>query len=104
MIGTSNGWVGWFYLFVVLECGDLGEAPVAEGAVVRLLPGVGAHVALQTGGFEESLPAVAAEVGPLVVVLLPVQDCAVPVTELPPTVLALQTIRIITIKIISLNL
>ena len=83
---------------MVFECSDLGEAPVAEGAVVRLLPGVGAHVALQAGGFEESLAAVAAEVGPLVVVLLAVEDGAVPVTELPPAVLTLQPNLVIIIK------
>ena len=45
---------------------------------------------LETRGLEEALAAVLAPVRPLVVVLLPVEDCRVPVGELPPTVLALK--------------
>ena len=44
---------------------------------------------LQTGSFEEALATVLAEVGPLVVVLLPVEDGGVPVAELSTAVLAL---------------
>ena len=77
-------------LFMILQCCDLRESSSTEFTVERFLTSVGPHVSLnnamlslmtksfniylETGSLEETFATVLAEVGPLVVVLLPVEN------------------------------
>ena len=75
---------------VRLERGGLTEPFGASVTLERPLPGVGPEMPVQAGRLEETLVADLAEVGPVVGVLLPVEDDAVPVGEFPIALLALE--------------